>query len=144
MIPVKYMIFGLAALAITAVVGAGYAYVDNLQEKVLTLSENNRDLEINLAEEKTRANILEKIKNDALREIQESRAAEDLAARDIAELSKKLADSEYKNRLDAVRKSDKSSLYLRNLNSANKCFVQHFDDFTGKCDSSGRFKPIQE
>lgn len=144
LIPAKFLLFGLAALFIVGVIGAGYAYVDNLQTRVQTLAENNRVLEIQIQEEKAKAVVLEKIKNDAFREAKESREAERQASIDIAELSRKLAESEYKSRLDAVRKSDKSSLYLRNLNSANKCFSEHFDDFTGKCDSNGRFKPIKE
>ena len=150
----KWILVGLAALAIVATVGGViYAYkshVDGLNETITQQQEQIAGLEIdNQAlrvsneslemEISRRVNESEQIRQELtrLREI-------DAISRDrLAQVERQLRDFERQDRIQGIRESRRAGLLLRMINRDVECYVENFENFDGEC-ISGRFVPTGE
>ena len=153
-IPLKFILIGLAALAIVAAIGgtivAAKAYVQGLNDTITLQQEQIAGLEIDnvklsISNESLESLILRKSQEtkEAFEEITRLRILDAEADRRLHEIQVMLRDQDRAKRIDVIRNSRKASLLLRITNKNIKCWVEKFDRFNGKC-VSGQWRENKE
>jgi len=161
MFSLKYILIGLAALAIISAIGgtilAAKAYVDGLNETITQQQEQIAVLEIDkvklaVSNESLENEISRKATEtkEAFEEITRLRIADAEADARYNKIETLLRDQERAKRLQTIRNSRKASLLLRLTNKNIRCYVENFDRFDGKCIrgkwviNGERFVPVRD
>jgi uncharacterized protein YoxC len=146
-IPWKFILIGLAALAIVAAIG-GYFWtqksiVENLQDTVTKQAKEITGLQTEKAN--LTAEVERKVKESEMqsRELNALRMADSNAQSAIRQLEKQLRDADRIIREKTVRQSDKADLYLRLQNRTAECFWENFERADGRC-VAGKWLPNKE
>ena len=157
----KFIIMGVAALAITTAVGGFFLYqrsiVSGLNDQIVTLENTVREkdsiiqgqrldmqkLELSNASLEQTIERQERERENWLMVLEESQRSNQASQERLLELEKRLTDQDRQNRIEAIRNSRKASLLLRIVNRNIECEIENFSNPAGGRCVSGRWIPNQ-
>lgn len=140
----RFLLYGIAALLITAVVGGFWVYqrsiVSSLENRVQQLTAENEQLKLEIQRKDITIKTLEKMlaKKDEdikkmIEEIEKNRKIVEESQQRLKSALEKLNDYERKERLQKLLESRKRELILKYMNKNVKCWIENFHRTDGEC-----------
>jgi K+ transporter len=128
------LVIGFIVLSVIGlVIGLGYHYVSNLQEKVITLTTENTRLDIDLKTEKDNNAILRHTNEVVARENSKFHILQEKNNIEIKKIQDKLSDSHYTIKQERVRANSKSAeRLLKKVNDRAQCDWNNFPNDCNK------------